>query len=221
MFRLFSIHQRHRKQRRIRKVSVECKRYVHLVLGGVYEWSSSSRNGSAVAIRSCGYKEEERETEPRHDQIPQDPYICKANSEETYNDGRVKEEECIDDFPSVVPDVRYSGSCLDSCGVEEKVDTVAEISNLQSSPSWCFSSSIAAGAQVSWLAEYVLSRIPQEGRKRPCDPAKGGGTMSDRRAGPSGEFVCLTNSWTWLRAPIIAFYLISNKFFNTAPFKFP
>ncbi|KAK7324116.1 hypothetical protein VNO77_27638 [Canavalia gladiata] len=32
--------------------------------------------------------------------------------------------------------------------------------------------------------------------------------MSNRHAGPSGEFVCLTNSWTWLGAPIAAFCLI-------------
>ncbi|KAK7324101.1 hypothetical protein VNO77_27623 [Canavalia gladiata] len=32
--------------------------------------------------------------------------------------------------------------------------------------------------------------------------------MSDRHAGPSVDFVCLTNSWKWLRAPIAAFCLI-------------
>ncbi|KAK7328863.1 hypothetical protein VNO77_22990 [Canavalia gladiata] len=32
--------------------------------------------------RNRGYEEEERETEPRHDQIPQDPYICKARRDQ-------------------------------------------------------------------------------------------------------------------------------------------
>ncbi|XP_029129729.1 probable inactive DNA (cytosine-5)-methyltransferase DRM3 isoform X1 [Cajanus cajan] len=82
-----------------------------------------------------------------------------VNLEETYNDNRVKEEECIDEFPSTVSDQymdfvendrgkrpKYehddSISCLDPCWVEERVDAVvAEISKRpKPNPSRCLSS---------------------------------------------------------------------------------
>ncbi|XP_027330477.1 probable inactive DNA (cytosine-5)-methyltransferase DRM3 isoform X2 [Abrus precatorius] len=88
------------------------------------------------------------------------PQSSRINFEEVYNGKRVKEEEYIDEFPSVVSDMRYldfmendrgkrpkyeynddSSSCLDPYWVEEKVDTVvAEMSLRKLNPSRCLSS---------------------------------------------------------------------------------